>query len=305
MKINIVPGGRPKELLPLTCTFEFEDIPVCGRPLQEQLQRRFAAVAAIVAVPDDHLMLSLCPALFPSDELWHRIAAATAAAEIVTPDGEVLGWINETESRPRSPATITIDAASRVIRYPWDILAVNEEIVGSLATDDIRGELREGVVIDGRVAVGAGTVLLPGVYIEGNAVIGRNVKLGPNCYLRGNTYIGDNCHIGQAVEVKNSLLMRNVSAGHLSYIGDSVVGPDTNFGAGTITSNFRHDGCNHRSMVNGELIDTGRRKFGAIIGAGVHTGIHTAIYPGRKIWAGMSTRPGDIVQRDLRPEHQE
>ena len=52
-------------------------------------------------------------------------------------------------------------------------------------------------------------------------------------------------------------------------------------------------------MVDGVLIDTGRRKFGTVIGSGVHTGIHTSIYPGRKLWAGVSTLPGQVVQRDL------
>ena len=66
-----------------------------------------------------------------------------------------------------------------------------------------------------------------------------------------------------------------------------------------VSANFRHDGKNHRSMVQGCLIDTGRRKFGSIIGENVHTGIHTAIYPGRKIWADVQTRPGDVVQLDL------
>ena len=93
--------------------------------------------------------------------------------------------------------------------------------------------------------------------------------------------------------------MNKVAAGHLSYIGDSIVGQHTNFGAGTITSNFRHDGRNHTSKVCGKLLDTGRRKFGSIIGENVHTGIHTSIYPGRKIWADLCTLPGDIVKHDL------
>ena len=54
-------------------------------------------------------------------------------------------------------------------------------------------------------------------------------------------------------------------------------------------------------MLNGKLVDTGRRKFGSIIGDGVHTGIHTSIYPGRKLFPGTSTRPGDIIQQDLHP----
>ncbi len=94
--------------------------------------------------------------------------------------------------------------------------------------------------------------------------------------------------------------MDNVAAGHLSYIGDSVVGEKTNFGAGTITANFRHDGKNHRSAVDDKIIDTGRRKFGTIIGSNVHTGIHTSIYPGRKIGRNASTLPGAIVKKDVK-----
>ena len=75
--------------------------------------------------------------------------------------------------------------------------------------------------------------------------------------------------------------------------------PDANFGAGTITSNLRHDGSNHRSEVEGQLIDTGRRKFGAIIGDGVHTGINTSIYPGRKLGPNTTTLPGEVVSKDL------
>ncbi len=295
MNVNILKGGRPAELLPLTCTFDVEDIPVCGVTLGERLRRHFADA-------EGNLTLSVSAALYPSAALTAEITAAADPAEIVDNDGNTLGWLNESENKPEKGTKITVDAESIVIKYPWHVLAICENIVGGLKSNDIRGEVREYVVIDGMVEIGEGSVLLPGVYIEGNAIIGRNVKLGPNCYLRGNTYIGDNCHVGQAVEVKNSMLMDKVAAGHLSYIGDSIVGPKTNFGAGTIISNFRHDGKNHRSMVNGELVDTGRRKFGAIIGANVHTGIHTSIYPGRKIWAEMSTRPGDVIQKDLTPE---
>ena len=83
-----------------------------------------------------------------------------------------------------------------------------------------------------------------------------------------------------------------VAVPHLSYIGDSVIGANANIGCGTVTANFRHDGKNHRSFVKGELVDTGRRKLGTIIGDGVHTGINTSIYPGRKIRPGLSTLPG-------------
>lgn len=186
-------------------------------------------------------------------------------------------------------------------RFPWDLLAVNEIIVGDITEDFIEGDVHPLAVIEGRIRLGAGSRILPGVFIEGNVVIGRNCRIGPNCYIRGNTSIGDGCIIGQSVEIKNCIILSGTSIGHLSYVGDSILGEKVNFGAGTIVSNFRHDSGNHRSMVEGELVDTGRWKFGTIVGDGVHTGIGTLIYPGRKIWPNMNTRPGEVVERDLRP----
>jgi bifunctional UDP-N-acetylglucosamine pyrophosphorylase/glucosamine-1-phosphate N-acetyltransferase len=186
-------------------------------------------------------------------------------------------------------------------RYPWDLLTLNEKIVGEMEEDEILGEVHPLAVMEGRLKLGKGSRILPGVFIEGNVVIGENCKIGPNCYIRGNTSIGNNCHIGQSVEIKNSIILDGTNVGHLSYVGDSILGEKVNFGAGTNVSNLRHDGLNHRSMTESGLVDTGRRKLGVIVGDGVHTGIGTMIYPGRKIWPNMSTRPGDVVQADLRP----
>jgi len=193
---------------------------------------------------------------------------------------------------------LAVDEESLRIEYPWQLITATEKIVGEVTESDIPvGSYTP--VVDGVLIAGKTTKFLPGVYIEGKVVIGENCKIGPNCYIRGNTSIGDNCHIGQAVEVKNSLLQDNVSVGHLSYLGDSVVCDHVNFGAGMVCGNLRHDGKNHRTMVTGQLMDTGRRKFGTIIGRNVHTGIHTSIYPGRKIGENATTRPGEVVQYDI------
>ena len=183
------------------------------------------------------------------------------------------------------------------VNVPWDLLEVNATLHATWSewTGGEGLQLGDGA----RLFVGEGTRVLPGVYVEGTVIIGAGCKIGPNCYLRGATSIGDGCHVGQGVEVKNSVFGKGVSVGHLSYVGDSVLDEGVNFGAGTITSNLRHDGANHRSMVEGVLVDTGRRKFGAIIGAGVHTGINTSLYPGRKVGPGASTRPGEVVDRDI------
>ena len=186
------------------------------------------------------------------------------------------------------------------IKYAWDLLRINEFVIGALSSDDIKGKVYESAVIEGNVQIGAGTKILPGVYIEGNVIIGEDCKIGPNCYIRGNTFIGDGCHVGQSVEIKNSILMDRTNVGHLSYVGDSVLGTRVNFGAGTTTSNLRHDNQNHHSEIQGKLVNTGRRKFGVIIGDGVHTGINTSFYPGRKMWPHTTTLPGEVVDRDVK-----
>lgn len=183
--------------------------------------------------------------------------------------------------------------------HPWDLLEANAHLLGMMEKSDIRGEVEQGVTMKGNVSVGEGTRVLPGVYMEGNIIIGKGCKIGPNCYLRGPVAIGDGCHIGQAVEIKNSIIGDGTNIPHLSYVGDSVIGENSNLAAGTITANLRHDGRNVRSAVKGKLVDTGRRKLGAIIGDGVHTGINTSIYPGRKIWPGKTTLPGQAVKEDV------
>lgn len=227
-------------------------------------------------------------------EDWHALADAGQASTLKTADGDTLAW---TGTDPNH--TITASDKSFLIHYPWEFIQLNEQIVSTLSENHIEGDVSPAAHIEGAIHVGENTRILPGVVIEGNVVIGKNCKIGPNCYLRGSTTIGDGCHVGQAVEIKNSIIGHASSVGHLSYVGDSVIGDHVNFGAGTITSNLRHDGANHQTMIDGRLKDTGRRKFGSIVGNGTHTGILTAIYPGRKLGPNSSTRPNDTVQRDI------
>ncbi|OGV51196.1 MAG: hypothetical protein A2X49_15495 [Lentisphaerae bacterium GWF2_52_8] len=298
MKIFLLDPGSPKSLQPLSCNHRLLDIPVAADTLEKSLISR---LSNFTPQPPDTLCLTISGSLWPSRDLVEKLCSGTSPLLLEDQDKSLLAWRSSNGEVPKEAERILLDAKSFVIKYPWQILNVMEEIVGAVTESDIKGSIRENVTIDGKLILGAGSLILPGVYMEGNVIVGASCKIGPNSYIRGNTVIGDNCHIGQAVEIKNSILMRKVSAGHLSYIGDSIICPSTNLGAGTISANFRHDGKNHRSEIEGVIMDTGRRKFGCILGDGVHTGIHTSIYPGRKIWPELSTLPGEIVKRDIRP----
>ena len=95
--------------------------------------------------------------------------------------------------------------------------------------------------------------------------------------------------------------MENTNVGHLSYVGDSIIGRGSNFGAGTITANLRHDDQAVKSTLKGKRVSSGRRKLGAIIGDNVKTGIGTSIAPGIVMHQGSRTGIGVIVDRDIEP----
>ncbi len=174
--------------------------------------------------------------------------------------------------------------------YPWDLLGSAERLLDSTKFEQ-NGTVEENIMIKGKVSIGSGTLVRSGSYIVGPVVIGENCDIGPGCYLRPYSSIGDGCHIGASVEIKNSIIMKNTKVPHLTYIGDSVIGENCNFGAGTQVGNLRFD---HKNILVGK-IDTARRKLGAIIGDNVATGINSSINPGTVIGADSVIGPGVFV----------
>jgi bifunctional UDP-N-acetylglucosamine pyrophosphorylase/glucosamine-1-phosphate N-acetyltransferase len=148
------------------------------------------------------------------------------------------------------------------------------------------------------VVVEAGATVEPGVVIEGPALVRSGAHVGPNAYVRGASHVGENCRVGHGVEVKNSVLMRGAAVPHLSYVGDSLLGPDVNVGAGSQVANLRHDGADIEQTVKGERRTTGRRKYGVVAGDGAKTGVNSSIGPGVVLSPGATTLPGEQVLRD-------
>jgi len=182
---------------------------------------------------------------------------------------------------------------------PWNLLELNEYLLKNKLRHSIKGIVEEGATIVPPVEIGEGTVVRSGAYIIGPVKIGKNSRIGPNCFIRPYTSIGDDCHVGNAVEVKNSIIMDHSNAPHLNYVGDSIIGENTNLGAGTITANLRHDKGTIRVEIKGKLEDSGRRKLGAIIGHNVKVGINVSIYPGRKIGSNSFVGPGVVVDKNV------
>lgn len=186
------------------------------------------------------------------------------------------------------------------IGRPWDILRANEQALkAQKPVKECEIEPNANVAEDVRVE--KGTRIRSGSYIEGPAYIGKDCDIGPNCYVRPYTSINDDVRIGNAVEIKNSVIMEGTHAAHHSYVGDSIIGADCNFGSGTKIGNLRLDAGNVMMSLRGGLVDTGRRKLGAVLGDRVQTGINSMINPGVKLGPNSAIGPGVALRRDLPP----
>ena len=185
---------------------------------------------------------------------------------------------------------------------PWELLTATEMVLDTLEETRLEGTVEPNVQVHGPVVVEPGARLRSGTYVDGPAVIRSGADVGPNAYVRGATVVGPDARVGNAVEVKNTVVMRDASVGHQSYVGDSVLGRGVNFGAGTNVANLRHDDASVRLTVKGTRVDTGRRKLGAIVGDGAKTGINTSINAGVRLGVGERTAPGAVVSRDRMSE---
>jgi len=135
-------------------------------------------------------------------------------------------------------------------------------------------------VIGENVFLGEGTVVEPGAFIEGPAIIGAHCQIRHGAYIRANVIIGDHCVIGNSCELKNALLFNDCQVPHFNYVGDSILGHHAHLGAGVVLSNFKSLPGNVTVQHGDEKIDTGLRKFGALIGDHAELGCNSVLNPG-------------------------
>lgn len=184
------------------------------------------------------------------------------------------------------------------IEYLWNILDANQVMINDIR-ERINGLIEEGVTIKGKVVIEDGARIRTGSYLEGPLVIGKNCDIGPNCYLRKGVSLDEEVKIGNACEVKNTIVYKGSHIAHLSYVGDSIIGSNCNFGAGTITGNLRLDDQTVKGSINESVISTGRRKIGVIMGDNVKTAINTFFMPGVIVGNNSAIGTGVILSRNL------
>lgn len=182
--------------------------------------------------------------------------------------------------------------------YPWEVLGDITDFILSLGPTLPEDEFYSPKE---NVWIAKDAVIFDSAYINGPCIIDHGTEVRHCAFIRGSALIGKNCVIGNSTELKNVVIFDNVQVPHYNYVGDSVLGYKSHMGAGSITSNVKSD----KSLVvvkNGdELIETGKKKFGAILGDNVEVGCNSVLNPGTVLGRRASVYPTSCV-RGVVPE---
>ncbi len=183
--------------------------------------------------------------------------------------------------------------------YPWEILSEIKQFVLSLGKtlpEDRFDKIQEDVWIAKSCKV------YPNVCIEGPCIIDEDTEIRPSAFIRGSVIVGKGCVVGNSTELKNCILFDGVQVPHFNYVGDSIMGYKSHIGAGGVTSNVKSDKTLVRLHVGDDEIDTGLRKFGAMIGDFVEVGCNSVLNPGTIIGRHSNIYPTSSV-RGFIPEN--
>ena len=177
--------------------------------------------------------------------------------------------------------------------YPWEVLPKLEEFIKELG-NTLSSEEYEKRGEDIWIAKTA--TIAPTAYIKGPAIIGKNAEIRHCAFIRGKAIVGEGAVVGNSTELKNVILFNKVQVPHYNYVGDSILGYKSHMGAGSITSNVKSD----KKLVivkNGkETIETGLKKFGAMLGDNVEVGCGSVLNPGTVIGSNTNIYPLSSVR---------
>ncbi|SFN94895.1 hypothetical protein SAMN05216351_10273 [Pseudobutyrivibrio sp. JW11] len=178
--------------------------------------------------------------------------------------------------------------------YPWEVLPEISEFIKKLGSTldpekfEKRGE---------DIWVAKSAKVFDSAYLNGPLIIDEDAEVRQCAFIRGSAIVGKNCVVGNSTELKNVVLFNNVQVPHYNYVGDSVLGYKSHMGAGSITSNVKQD----KTLVvvksrDGEKIETGLKKFGAMLGDNVEVGCNSVLNPGTVVCPRSNVYPLSSVR---------
>ncbi len=237
---------------------------------------------------------------FPRLENFPHAALFAGVDQVWDAIGRLEDYIRRVISDAAAPEGTDADLAG--LRVEEGLLA-SEGLFIAKATVHIP---RAGLLIE------KGARVEPGVVVKGPSILCAGSELRHGAYLRGSCLIGPDAIVGHATEVKNSAFLNHAEAGHFAYVGDSLLGADSNLGAGTKLANLQFRTEEQKTggvpdiviQIDGKPVDTGLRKFGAVIGEHVEIGCNSVTSPGTLLGPGCWVTPNTTVFKGIYPPSQ-
>ena len=177
--------------------------------------------------------------------------------------------------------------------YPWQVLPLIGDFIKKLGASLDKAEYDE---VAENVWIAKSAKVAPTAYINGPCIIGKDAEIRHCAFIRGNAIVGEGAVVGNSTELKNVVLFNKVQVPHYNYVGDSVLGYKSHMGAGSITSNVKSDKALVKVRCDGEVIETGLKKFGAMIGDNVEVGCGSVLNPGTVVGRESNIYPLSSVR---------
>lgn len=178
-------------------------------------------------------------------------------------------------------------------RYPFEVLPEIKDFISELQKTLDKDEFN---ITDGNIYIHRSVKVYPTANIFGPCIIDENTEVRPGAFIRGNAIIGKNCVVGNSTEIKNVVIFDNVQVPHYNYVGDSVLGYKSHMGAGSITSNVKSDKTLVKVKTAEGEIETGLKKFGAVLGDFVEVGCNSVLNPGTVVGRNTNIYPLSSVR---------
>ena len=172
--------------------------------------------------------------------------------------------------------------------YPWQILKDIKDFVISLGEKLDKSLFDE---VSPQVWVAKSAKVYPSAYIAAPCIIDEDAEIRHCAFIRGGVIVGKNCVVGNSTEMKNAIIFDNVQIPHFNYVGDSVLGFKSHLGAGAVTSNVKSDKTPVTVLKDGKKIETGLKKFGAMVGDFTEVGCNSVLCPGTVIGKNCTVYP--------------
>lgn len=179
------------------------------------------------------------------------------------------------------------------VQYPWEVLPKIGEFIVALGQTLPEEEYEK---VGENVWIAKSANVFPSAYIHGPAIIGKNAEVRHCAFIRGNAIVGEGAVVGNSTELKNVILFNKVQVPHYNYVGDSILGYKAHMGAGSITSNVKSDKKLVVVKSQQGMVETGLKKFGAMLGDEVEVGCGTVLNPGSVVGSHTNIYPLSSVR---------